>query len=234
MKKHFKISAVAVAAIMIIGGIAFVSCNKESDKENMVNTSIETKKASREALISALAAVGINVETGKTYIVTYKTGSFYEESVLWGLYRKTGCNPSDNVCELISVMRDGVSVEFAVAPNEGAGGFGLNVHDPVEGMFDGLINIGGTLEEPRLFFMVDITKVTNPSLYEGDYIKIDSPFAIDYELAINASILPEDQIIPSGEYELDKVDDIVFWSIPLHGLLSADDREAYLKLIEME
>ncbi len=80
--------------------------------------------------------------------------------------------------------------------------------------------------------MVDIDKVTNANVYEGDPFIVTSPFAINYELAINAGVRLENQIVPAGRYEIKKIDNLCLWFIEVDGFLSGEEKTQYRILLE--
>jgi hypothetical protein len=220
-----------VATVLVAGTAFFTSCEK--DETNSVSTTNISKKVKpmSDEMKAFLIGNGIDVEGGVVYTVTYRSGCYNRETVLLGLYEKVSCTPGCDYCELISVLKDGVSVSFSFEQDTSTGEYGLNIDPALEDMHDGLLHISNTQDGPKLFFMIDINKVSNPDLYKENYLTLESPFAINYELAIQLGIKPGNQIIPSGSYKLEKFDNIAIWSVPLDGLLTESEQENYINLI---
>ena len=228
IKTYFK---VALLAVLAAGATMVTSCNKE-ETNNVSTTNISKKaKPMTDAMKAFLTTNGIDVEVGVVYTVIYRSGCYSKESVLWGVYEKVTCSQGCDYCEIISVLKDGVSISFTLEQDDTTGEYGLNINPALEDMHDGLLHISNTPEGPKLIFIVDINKVSNPDLYKGNYLTLESPFAINYELAIQLGIRPENQIVPSGSYKLEKFDNVAIWSIPLDGLLSKSEQKKYLELI---
>lgn len=236
---NYKKIMIAAAAILTIGAATFASCNKETDSReetSNIGTPNKAAKPMSNALKAFLLKNGIEVKVGKTYSVLYRSGCYRMKSVLWGLYKSVSCEQGCDYCELLRVKEDGVSIklDMAIKPDNNTGRYGLDVYSPTDDMHDGLIYLNEYAKEPRLYFLVDINKVTDKSLYDGEYLHLESPFAINYKLAIDTKISWKDQIIPAGDYKLEKFDDIVLWSIPLSQLLSDKEQEYFQELAEKE
>ena len=232
MKTFINKTFLAVVATVLVAGTAFfASCEKE--EPNSVSTTNISKKAKpmTDAMKAFLIGNGIEVEGGVVYTVLYRSGCYSVETYLWGVYKKVVCSPGCDYCEIISVLKDGVSINFTLEQDDTTGAYGLNIDPALEDMHNGLLHIGNTPNVPNMFFIIDTTKVSNPDLYNGNYLTLESPFAINYELAIQAGIRPENQIIPSGSYKLEKFDNIAIWSVPLDGLLTESEQAHYLNLV---
>lgn len=70
MKKYTKILAVAIAAIMTIGSISFVSCNKEKDWESNrehPNAGLSTKETNQESDLVPILTVTTGIKSGEPF-----------------------------------------------------------------------------------------------------------------------------------------------------------------------
>ncbi|MBP9990541.1 MAG: hypothetical protein KBT45_03830 [Bacteroidales bacterium] len=232
MKKY--ILAIA-AVIMIVGAISLAACDKEAlSSTNEVPTTSNTKaKPMSKAMKAFLLANGIEIEAGCTYTVTYRSGCYHTKDILWGAYHSVDCETGCQYCELIGVKKNGVTIKTAIKPNNNTGRYGLDIDPATEDMHDGLMYISDYALDPRVYFFVDINNVIDSTVYNGDSLRLESPFAINYELAVDARILGKDQIVPAGNYKLERFDDVVLWSVPLSGLLSEKEKDYYQNLIEL-
>lgn len=231
MKKYI---LAITAVIMVAGAISLAACDKEASSSSIeVPTTSNTKaKPMSRALKAFLMANGIKIEAGCTYIVTYRSGCYHAKDILWGAYHSVECKPGCPYCELIGVKKIGVTIATAIKPNDNAGSYGLDIDPATEEMHDGLMYISDYASEPRMYFFVDINKVIDSTVYNGDSLHLESPFAINYELAVDARISGKDQIVPAGNYKLERFDDVVLWSVPLSGLLSEKEKDYYQNLID--
>lgn len=232
MKKY--IWAIA-AGVMVAGAISLAACDKEASSSSIeVPTTSNTKaKPMSKAMKAFLLANGIEIEAGCTYTVTYRSGCYHTKDILWGAYHSVDCEPGCQYCELIGVKKNGVTIKTAIRPDNNTGRHGLDIDPATEDMHDGLMYISDYASEPRVYFFVDINKVIDSTAYNGDSLHLESPFAINYELAVDAKIMGQDQIIPAGNYKLERFDDVVLWSVPLSGLLSEKEKDYYHNLIEL-
>lgn len=234
MKSIFKKFAVAIAAIiMVAGAVTFASCDKEVSSSSIeVPTTSNTKvKPMSKALKEFLLANGIDIEAGCTYIVSYRSGCYQTKDILWGAYHSVECKQGCQYCELIGVKKNGVTLKTSIKPNDNTGRHGLDIDPATEDMHDGLMYISDYALEPRVYFFIDINKVIDSTIYNGDSLNLESPFAINYELAVDARISGRDQIVPAGNYKLERFEDVVLWSVPLSGLLSEEEKDYYQNLI---
>lgn len=216
-------------------GIFSQSCEKEKNIKpaetisNLEQTSLD-KAATPQQILAFIATMGVKLEAGHRYTVTYRSGCAYKRdiNVLWGAfsYNELDCKSGCPICELIKIKEVGGNVIFGGKAQDNLfcmnpdGKIGLNVETwDTPDFFDGAIVCfeEGTISKKRvLCFMVDVTKTKYfEYLYDTNTFVVEHPFAIDPQFAFEMGVVPENQFIPKGEYKLYSYDDVKFWYIEL-------------------
>ena len=212
----------AILLISITRLSMFLACKKETkDNNKIVNKSIQKKFVPTSGqLILAARALGFEIEAGVKYSITYRTGYYYytEEKILGGLlYSKisTGCTPGDAICHISKVVKIGASMSVFEEPTDDnpLGLIPVIPHD--DDIFGGYLfkfNEGVLCENPCLVFLVDTRQTNQNSLFNSNYLTLNSPIALHEELAYELGVLPESQLIPIGEYFLDSEGTVRAWA----------------------
>ncbi|MCQ2270464.1 MAG: hypothetical protein MJZ52_04470 [Bacteroidales bacterium] len=235
MKKNLFRISIAVLLIAVVAACIF-ACNKEKVTKTINRTSSQPiisqeKQATPQQILAFISAMGVKLEVGKQYIVTYMSGCMHktEKDILWGIYHysETSCEPGCPICEIKSIREVGGRIVMGGKGNDNLlfcknsdGKIGLNVEDfHSSDFFDGAIvsfEAGQISNKKVLCFMVDKTKLGEfKDLFQSDSYIVEQSFALDSELAYNLGILPENQCIPAGKYPLYSYDDVLFWYIEL-------------------
>ena len=221
-----------VAVATMIAGVVFVACQKETtttDKKEVIKQGVkQQKKPSQASLIMAALSTGFELEAGKRYSITYRTGVYYKKEIkiLGGfLYYsiETGCHHSpDDVCDVIAVHEIGVSMSIFKYDDDGEINNLVPIMEQQENMYGGYIAMlkeGVVSDKNVLVFLTDISQMEDNTMYLGEVLHLREGFALQPELAYELGILPENQIIPAGEYRLYKYGDVRMWYIELDKII---------------
>jgi hypothetical protein len=211
----------ATLFISIIGLSMFLACEKETKVNNKtVNKSIQKKFVPTAGqLIAAARALGVEMEAGYKYSITYRTGYYYstEVKILGGLlYSKvtTGCNPGDAICHISKVVKIGLSTSVFEEPTDDNPLGLIPVIQPETDLFGGYLfkfDEGVLCENPCLVFLVDTRQTNQNDWFNSEYLIVNSPIALHEEFAYELGVLPESQILPIGEYFLDSEGTVRAW-----------------------